>query len=639
MSGTGKRGALTEDWMLPTPSPRTLMLSLFNEDLSSGPCSDVFGDNKPQDGIDGAKPSLVVSSWEETTQVVEAPPHFEPNLFGAKEKPISGSSLAERMAPGNGLCALQIDTSRVGSSVSIRSPVVIPPGVSPRELLESPVFLPNAIAQPSPTTGKLPFLMRANANLAIPSVHKKDEDLSSRDGCTIFFQPILRPKPPIFPTTNKTSVGDNRQDLSLQSSSTATKDVTRTTSVKPKKLDFMFDNDHPIPIPDKEQEECDADRDGNYSLAPVIAAEDGYNWRKYGQKQVKNSDHPRSYYKCSHPNCPVKKKVERCQDGHITEIVYKGSHNHPLPPPSHHFQDVHGEILGTKLSASLNTADQLADISAVETREAVDSSPVLSNEDDNKGTHGTVYLGFDGGGDATGSKRRKMDSVTSTTAIGTIDIEAMASRAVQEPRVIVQTTSDVDILDDGYRWRKYGQKVVKGNPNPRSYYRCTHPGCSVRKHVERASNDPKSVITTYEGKHDHEVPAARNTGSPSSGPGGAPPAPPQANILHRSPEPAQGRLSQSGGLAAYGSTGRSGVADAFSSGMLPHGIAVLAPPLGTFAPSQISGHPPAMQGYARRMPLTGEEKVNPAAQHGKPATNRTTAYQQLMGRLSQDPQM
>lgn len=41
------------------------------------------------------------------------------------------------------------------------------------------------------------------------------------------------------------------------------------------------------------------------------------------------------------------------------------------------------------------------------------------------------------------------------------------SRAVREPRVVVQTTSDIDILDDGYRWRKYGQKVVKGNPNPR----------------------------------------------------------------------------------------------------------------------------------------------------------------------------
>lgn len=43
----------------------------------------------------------------------------------------------------------------------------------------------------------------------------------------------------------------------------------------------------------------------------------------------------------------------------------------------------------------------------------------------------------------------------------------MASRAVREPRVVLQTESEVDILDDGYRWRKYGQKVVKGNPNPR----------------------------------------------------------------------------------------------------------------------------------------------------------------------------
>ena len=44
-----------------------------------------------------------------------------------------------------------------------------------------------------------------------------------------------------------------------------------------------------------------------------------------------------------------------------------------------------------------------------------------------------------------------------------------ATRAIREPRVVVQTTSDVDILDDGYRWRKYGQKVVKGNPNPRFF--------------------------------------------------------------------------------------------------------------------------------------------------------------------------
>lgn len=49
-------------------------------------------------------------------------------------------------------------------------------------------------------------------------------------------------------------------------------------------------------------------------------------------------------------------------------------------------------------------------------------------------------------------------------------ISGPGSRTVREPRIVVQTTSDIDILDDGYRWRKYGQKVVKGNPNPRYIY-------------------------------------------------------------------------------------------------------------------------------------------------------------------------
>lgn len=32
---------------------------------------------------------------------------------------------------------------------------------------------------------------------------------------------------------------------------------------------------------------------------------------------------------------------------------------------------------------------------------------------------------------------------------------------------VVQTEIDAKHLSDGYRWRKYGQKLVKGNPNPR----------------------------------------------------------------------------------------------------------------------------------------------------------------------------
>lgn len=39
--------------------------------------------------------------------------------------------------------------------------------------------------------------------------------------------------------------------------------------------------------------------------------------------------------------------------------------------------------------------------------------------------------------------------------------------STRESRVVVQTSSEVDLVNDGYRWRKYGQKLVKGNTNPR----------------------------------------------------------------------------------------------------------------------------------------------------------------------------
>lgn len=48
---------------------------------------------------------------------------------------------------------------------------------------------------------------------------------------------------------------------------------------------------------------------------------------------------------------------------------------------------------------------------------------------------------------------------------------ASSHRTVREPRIIVQivqTTSEgVDVLDDGYKWRKYRKKVAEGNSNPR----------------------------------------------------------------------------------------------------------------------------------------------------------------------------
>lgn len=78
-------------------------------------------------------------------------------------------------------------------------------------------------------------------------------------------------------------------------------------------------------------------RDALPSVAPDKSSDDGYNWRKYGQKLVKGCEFPRSYYKCTYPNCDVKKIFERALDGQIKEIVYKGAHDHPKPQPSRRF--------------------------------------------------------------------------------------------------------------------------------------------------------------------------------------------------------------------------------------------------------------------------------------------------------------
>ncbi|AEE80341.1 WRKY family transcription factor [Arabidopsis thaliana] len=88
------------------------------------------------------------------------------------------------------------------------------------------------------------------------------------------------------------------------------------------------------------------------------------------------------------------------------------------------------------------------------------------------------------------------------------------------PKVSFITRSEVLHLDDGYKWRKYGQKPVKDSPFPRNYYRCTTTWCDVKKRVERSFSDPSSVITTYEGQHTHPRPLLimpKEGSSPSNG--------------------------------------------------------------------------------------------------------------------------
>ncbi|KAL6225322.1 hypothetical protein ACLB2K_004172 [Fragaria x ananassa] len=73
-------------------------------------------------------------------------------------------------------------------------------------------------------------------------------------------------------------------------------------------------------------------------------------------------------------------------------------------------------------------------------------------------------------------------------------------------RVAFRTKSELEIMDDGFKWRKYGKKSVKNSPNPRNYYKCSSVGCDVKKRVERDKEDSSYVITTYERMHNHDTP-------------------------------------------------------------------------------------------------------------------------------------
>ncbi|CAM8925458.1 unnamed protein product [Rhodiola kirilowii] len=234
--------------------------------------------------------------------------------------------------------------------------------------------------------------------------------------------------------------------------------------------------------------------------SPQAIEDDGYNWRKYGQKQVKGSDYPRSYYKCTHPNCEARKKVERAFDGYITEIIYKCKHNHPRLHPNRQVP------LG---SASIENETRTGEASSYRVKTEIGSVWRNMNPGENSHGHDKCLLPVKSAGTAeTSSPLRSPDAEDDNNE----ETDSKRRRIDDDDKIMVQVESEVDILDDGYRWRKYGQKVVKGNPNPRSYYKCTTAGCSVRKHVERDAHNIKLVITTYEGKHNHEVPTTKNSG-------------------------------------------------------------------------------------------------------------------------------
>ncbi|CAE6167029.1 unnamed protein product [Arabidopsis arenosa] len=262
-----------------------------------------------------------------------------------------------------------------------------------------------------------------------------------------------------------------------------------------------------VSVPTKQEQRSDSRVDNRLSVTPVsrTPARDGYNWRKYGQKQVKSPKGSRSYYRCTYTECCAK-KIECSNDsGNVVEIVNKGLHSHE-PPRKNSFSP--REIRVTTAVRPVSEDDTVVeDLTIVPSG----SDPSASTKENICELQTIVERKRNCENEAVEEpepkRRLKKDNSQSSDSV---------SKPGKKNKFVVHAAGDIGICGDGYRWRKYGQKMVKGNPHPRNYYRCTSAGCPVRKHIETAVENTTAVIITYKGVHNHDMPVPKKRHGPPS---------------------------------------------------------------------------------------------------------------------------
>ncbi|PKU78084.1 putative WRKY transcription factor 67 [Dendrobium catenatum] len=80
-------------------------------------------------------------------------------------------------------------------------------------------------------------------------------------------------------------------------------------------------------------EPCKRRRVQRWTILTSVPHFDGYEWRKYGEKNIQGYKFPRSYYKCTHnkdQGCPATKTIQQKEDNDCNppkyEVIYSLHH-------------------------------------------------------------------------------------------------------------------------------------------------------------------------------------------------------------------------------------------------------------------------------------------------------------------------
>nr|XP_043625173.1 uncharacterized protein LOC122596627 isoform X2 [Erigeron canadensis] len=225
----------------------------------------------------------------------------------------------------------------------------------------------------------------------------------------------------------------------------------------------------------------------------------------------------KSYYRCT--GCEAEKQIERSDDDPSTWENY-GIHTclslslasdytrateSALSIPS--FSPASDYKSATKLALSIPNLSLASDYTGA--TKSASSIPYLSLASDYTGaTESALTISKNSGHlymtrISVSSTPAESSSTITDNSFG-VHLTKKKHRIKWSIRVPAISNKLEDIPPDEYSWRKYGQKLIKGSPHPRVYYRCISiRGCPAKKYVERSLEDLTMLIVTYSNEHNH----------------------------------------------------------------------------------------------------------------------------------------